>query len=110
MKKAVERKLARKRVTPKKKSAKKKAAPKKAEVKTKVGGKNRTGGKTAGALKKQVRGESQSVNKVAFALGGLGAPAGEPSGDLHGMAHIHTTRPGSVGDVLARSNALGAGG
>src|SRR6266852_3563296 len=77
MKKAVEKKLARKRVTPKKKLAKKKAAPKKAEVKTKVGGKNRTGGKTAGALKKQVRGKSQSVNTVAFALEGLGARAGD---------------------------------
>src|ERR1700704_2748570 len=36
-----------------------KAAPKKAEVKTKVGGKKTTGGNTAGALKKQVRGKSQ---------------------------------------------------
>ncbi len=57
MKKAVKKKPAKKRVTPKKKFAKKKAAPKKAEVKTKAGGKKTTGGKTAGALKKQVRGK-----------------------------------------------------
>jgi len=70
MKMAIKHKLAKKRVTPKKKLAKKKAAPKKAKVKTKAGGKKTTGGKTAGALKEQVRGKNQSVETVAFALGG----------------------------------------
>src|SRR6267378_1695096 len=72
MKKAFRKKPAKKRTTPKKMLAKKNAAPKKAEVKTKVGGKKTTGGKTAGALKKQVRGKSQSVDAVAFAPEGLG--------------------------------------
>src|SRR5260370_37460339 len=106
MKKAVERKLARKRVTPKKKSAKKKAAPKKAEVKTKVGGKNRTGGKTADALKKQVRGKSQSVNTVAFALEGLGARAGEQSGDLQGLSNLPSAGSESVDELLQDGNGF----
>src|SRR5260370_8681229 len=104
MKKAVERKLARKRVTPKKKSAKKKAAPKKAEVKTKVGGKNRTGGETAGALKKQVRGKSQSVNTVAFAPVGLVGRAGGQSGDLQELSHSQHTDSTSMYEWLARGN------
>src|SRR6266481_5232675 len=108
MKKAVEKKLARKRVTPKKKLAKKKAAPKKAEVKTKVGGKNRTGGKTAGALKKQVRGKSQSVNTVAFALEGLGARAGEQSGDLQGLSNVQRADSESVDELLEEGNAFEA--
>src|SRR6266852_2165883 len=108
MKKAVEKKLARKRVTPKKKLAKKKAAPKKAEVKTKVGGKNRTGGKTAGALKKPVRGKSQSVNTVAFALEGLGARAGEQSGDLQGLSNVQRADSESVDELLEEGNAFEA--
>ena len=51
----------------------------KTEVKTKAGGKKTTGGKTAGALKKQVQGKSQSVGTVAFALERLGAQPGEQS-------------------------------
>ena len=61
MKKAFRKKPAKKRTTPRKN-----AAPKKGELKTKVGGKKTTGGKTAGALKKQVRGKSQSVDTVAW--------------------------------------------
>src|SRR5712664_4573387 len=86
IKKTFKAKLAKKGATPKKKLAKKKAAPKKAEVKTKAGGKKTTGGKTAGELKKQVRGKSQSVETVAFALEGLGARSGEQSGDLQGLS------------------------
>src|SRR6266481_5232681 len=108
MKKAVKKKMARKRVTPKKKLAKKKAATKKAEVKTKVGGKNRTGGKTAGALKKQVRGKSQSVNTVAFALEGLGARAGEQSGDLQGLSNVEGADSESVDELLEEGNAFEA--
>ena len=65
-KKAFRKKPAKKRTTPRKMLAKKNAAPKKGELKTKVGGKKTTGGKTAGALKKQVRGKSQSVDTVAW--------------------------------------------
>jgi hypothetical protein len=108
MKKAVKKKLAKKRVTPKKKLPKKKAAPKRAEVKTKVGGKKTTGGKTAGALKKRVRGKSQSVDTVAFALGGLGAWSGEQSGDLQGLSNVQGADSESVDELLEQGNAFEA--
>ena len=78
-KKAVKKKLAKKRVTPKKKLAKKKAAPKRAEAKTKVGGKRTTGGERADAIKKRIRGKSQSVHTVAFTPARLGARSSELS-------------------------------
>jgi hypothetical protein len=108
MKKAVEKKLAKKRVTPKKKLARKKAAPKKAEVKTKVGGKKTTGGKTAGALKKQVGGKSQSVDTVAFAPEGLGGRSGEQSGDLQGLSNVQGADSESVDELLEEGNAFEA--
>src|SRR6266849_8362688 len=108
MKKPVEKKLAKKRVTPKKKLAKKKAAPKKAEVKTKAGGKKTTDGKTAGELKKQVRGKSQSVDTVAFALEGLGARSGEQSGDLQGLSNVQRADSESVDELLEEGNAFEA--
>jgi hypothetical protein len=77
MRKAVKNKekMAKSRVSPKKKLTKKKAAPRKAEEKTKADDKKITVGKTAGALKKQVRGKSQSVDTEAFGLEGLGGRA-----------------------------------
>jgi len=108
MKKAVERKLAKKRVTPKRKLAKKKAAPKKAEVKTKPGGKRTTGGKTAGALKKQVRGKSQSVDTVTAAPEGLAARSGEQSGDLQGLSNVEGADSESVDELLEEGNAFEA--
>src|SRR5713226_4981400 len=108
MKKPVEKKLAKKRVTPKKKLAKKKAAPKKADVKTKAGGKKTTGGKTAGALKKQDRGKSQSVDTVAFALEELGARSGEQSGDLQGLSNVEGADSESVDELLEEGNAFEA--
>ncbi len=75
MKMAVQKKLTKKTVSPKKKLA----APRKAEVKTKAGGKKTTGGKTAGALQRQVLGKSQSVDTVAFAQDRLGGRSGEQS-------------------------------
>jgi hypothetical protein len=108
MKKAAKKKLAKKRVTPKNKLPKKKAAPKKAEVKTKTGGKRTTGGKTAGALKKQVRGKSQSVDTEAFALGGLGARSGEQSGDLQGLSNVQGADSESVDELLEEGNAFEA--
>ncbi len=92
----------------KKKSAKKKAAPKKADVKTKVGGKKTTGGKTAAALKKQVRGKSQSVDTVAFAPKGLGARSGEQSGDLQGLSNVQGADSESVDELLEEGNAFEA--
>jgi hypothetical protein len=100
--------MARKRISPKKKLAKKKAAPRKAEVKTKAVGKKTTGGKTAGALKKQVRGKSQSVDTVAFALEGLGARPGEQSGDLQGLSNIQSADSESVDELLEEGNAFEA--
>jgi hypothetical protein len=106
MKKAFKKKLAKNRVTSKKKLAKRKTALKKAEVKTKVG--ETTGGKTAGALKKQVRGESQSVDTVAFALVELGAQSGEQSGDLQGLSNIQAADSESVDELLEEGNAFEA--
>jgi hypothetical protein len=108
MKKAAKKRLAKQRVTPKKKLAKKKAAPKKAEVKTKVGGKKTTVGKTAGALKKQVRGKSQSVDTVAFAPEGLGGQSGEQSGDLQGLSNVQVADSESVDELLEEGNAFEA--
>jgi hypothetical protein len=107
MKKVAKKKLAKKRVTPKKKLAKNKAAPKKAEVKTKVGGKKPTGGKT-GALKKQVRGKSQSVDTVAFAPEGRREWSGEQSGDLQGLSNVQRADSESVDELLEEGNAFEA--
>ena len=108
MKKAFRKKPAKKGTTPKKMLAKKNAAPKKGELKTKVGGKKTTGGKTAGALKKQVRGKSQSVDTVAFALEGLGARSGEQSGDLQGLSNVEGADSESVDELLEEGNAFEA--
>src|SRR5216684_398901 len=97
-----------KRTAGKKVAAKKKAAPKKAEVKTRVGGKRTTGGKTVGALKKQVRGKSQSVDTVAFAPEGLGTRAGEQSGDLQGLSNVEGADSESVDELLEEGNAFEA--
>ena len=108
MRKAVKKKLTKKRVTPKKKLAKNRAAPKKAEVKTKAGGKKTTRGKTAGALKKQVREKSQSVDTVAFGLEGLGPQSGEQSGDLQGLSNVEGADSESVDELLEEGNPFEA--
>src|SRR6266481_1619525 len=110
MRKAVKNKekMAKSRVSPKKKLTKKKSAPRKAEVKTKADGKKITVGKTAGALRKQVRGKSQSVDTVAFALEGLGARAGEQSGDLQGLSNVQGADSESVDELLEEGNAFEA--
>ena len=77
-------------------------------MKTKVGGRKTTGGKTAGALKKQVQGKSQSVDTVAFALEGLEARAGEQSGDLQGLSNVQDADSESVGELLEEGNAFEA--
>jgi len=77
-------------------------------VKTKAGGKKTTGGKTAGALQKQVLGKSQSVDTVAFALEGLGARSGEQSGDLQGLSNIQSADSESVDELLEEGNAFEA--
>jgi len=108
MKKAIKKKPTKKSVIPKKKLAKKNFAPKKAEVKPKAGGKKITRGKTAGALKEQVRGKNQSVDTVAFALEGLEARSGEQSGDLQGLSNVEGADSESVDELLEEGNAFEA--
>ena len=96
MKKAINRKLSKRRVTRKKKLAKANAAPKKAEL------------KTAGALKEQVRGKSQSVDTVSFPLERLGVRAGEQSGDLQGLSNVQGADSESVDELLEEGNAFEA--
>jgi hypothetical protein len=108
MNEAIKRKLGKQWVTPKKKSPKKKAAPKETEVKTRAGGKKTTGGKTAGVLKKQVQGKSQSVDTVAFALERLGARPGEQSGDLQGLSNAQRADSESGDELLEQGNAFEA--
>ena len=108
MKKAGNKKLAKKRVTIKKELATKKTAPKKADVKTKVGGKKATGGKTTGALKKRIREESQSVDTVAFAPEEQGARPGGQSGDLQGLSNVEGADSESVDELLEEGNAFEA--
>jgi hypothetical protein len=107
-KKKTKKKHSKSKTTAGKKVAKKKAAPKKAEVKTKVGGKKTTGGKTAGAHEKQVRGETQSVDAVVFAPGGLGVRSGEQSGDLQGLSNVQGADSESVDELLDEGNAFEA--
>lgn len=108
MKKAVRKKRAKTRVTPKKKSAKKKAVPKRAKVKSKLGGTATAGAKTAAALRKQVRRKSQSVDTLAFAPEGLGTRAGEQSGDLQGLSNVEGADSESVDELLEEGNAFEA--
>jgi len=107
-KRTVGKKVAPMKKAVKKKLAKKKAVPKKASVKTKVGGKKTTSGKTAGALKKQAQGKSQSVDTVAFALEGLGVRAGGQSGDLQGLSNVQGADSESVDELLEQGNAFEA--
>jgi len=96
VRKSVKKKLAKKRVTPKKKLAKKKAAPRGAAV------------KTGAALKRQVRGISQSVDTVAVALEGQGARVGEQSGDLQGLSNVAAANSESVDELIEEGNAFEA--
>jgi|SRR5579859_4037731 len=97
MKKAVQKKLAKKR-----------AAQKMTNVKMKVGGKRTTGGKTAGTLKEQVRGKSRSVDTVALAPEGQRTRSGEQSGDLQGLSNVQGADSESVDELLEEGNALEA--
>ena len=76
-------------------------------MKTKVGGKKTTGGKT-GALKKQVRGKSQSVDTVAFAPEVQRERSGEQSGDLQGLSNVQGADSESVDELLEEGNAFEA--
>jgi hypothetical protein len=110
MKKVVKKGLAEKTVAPnERKLAKKKAAPKKATVKTKAA-KKTTGKTRAGALKKQVRRKSQSVDTVAFAPEGpeSRSRSGEQSGDLQGLSNVESADSESVDELIEEGNAFEA--
>ena len=85
MKKANETKLAKKRL-PKKKAALQKA----------------------GAHKRQVQRESQSVDTVAFAPEGQGARSGGQSDDLQGLSNVEGADSESVDELLEEGNAFEA--
>ena len=97
-----------KRVTPKKKLASKKAVPSNVAVKTKGGRAKTTGARTAGAVKKRIRGESRSVASVGFARQGLGAREGKQSGDLQGLSNSGRADSESVDELLEEGNAFEA--
>ena len=102
MKKAMKKKLVKKRVTPEKQLVKQRTVLKKRKAKTKVGR------NTAGAFKKQVREKSQSVETVAFALEGLGARSGQQSGDLQGLSNVRGADSESVDELLEQGNTFEA--
>jgi hypothetical protein len=81
--------------TKSKRTVGKKVAPTKKAVKKKL-------------AKKRVQGKSQSVDTVAFALGGLGAQSGEQSGDLQGLSNVQGADSESVDELLAEGNAFEA--
>jgi len=96
MKKAINKKLAKRRVTPKKRSAKTNVSPKKAAV------------ITVGALKGQVKGKGQSVDTVSFPVERLRVPAGEQAGDLQGLSNVQGADSESVDELLEQGNAFEA--
>jgi hypothetical protein len=102
MKKAIKTKLAKTKATPRKKLAKKRVVLKKTKVKAKVGG------KTGGALKKQVLEKRQSTYSVAFAREGQEARSGQQSGDLQGLSNVRGADSESVGELLEEGNAFEA--
>jgi len=108
-KKKTKKKQTKSKRTAGQKVEKKKATPKKAEVKTKVGDRRTTGRKTAGALKKQVRGNGHSVDTEVVALEGQGARADEQSGDLQGLSNVASANWESVDELLEEGNAFEAG-
>ena len=97
-----------KKVVPMKNAVEKKLAKKRAKVKAKSGSKRIAGGKAAGALKKEVRGKSQSVESVAFAPGGLGERVDKHSGDLQGLSNVESADSESVDELIEEGNAFEA--
>jgi hypothetical protein len=70
--------------------------------------KKKTALKKAGAHKRQVQRESQSVDTVAFALEGQGARSGEQAGDLQGLSNVESADSESVDELLEEGNAFEA--
>jgi hypothetical protein len=64
--------------------------------------------KKAGAHKRQVQREGQSVDTVAFAPEGKGARSGGQSGDLQGLSNAEGADSESVDELLEEGNAFEA--
>ena len=62
----------------------------------------------AGAHKRQVQRESQSLDTVAFALEGQGARPGGQLGDLQGLSNVEGADSESVDELLEEGNAFEA--
>ena len=107
-KKTTKRKLAMKRVMHKKKPAKKKVAPRKASVKKKTHRKGPTGRERSRVITVQVRGNSQSVDTVAFPPEPREARPGELTGDLQGLSNLEGADSESVNELLEEGNAFEA--
>jgi hypothetical protein len=111
-KQAMSRRVAGKKVKPVKKARKakpaKKSAPKKAQAKSRVGAKKTAVGKTARAVKKRVRGKSQTVDSVSYAPEGLAARSGGQSGALQGLSSMEGADSEGVDELLEEGNTFEA--
>jgi hypothetical protein len=74
-----------------------------AKMKTKAVGK-----KTVGALRKQAREKSQSVDTVAFPRKERESRSGGQSGDLQGLSNVEGADSESVDELLEEGNAFEA--
>jgi hypothetical protein len=97
----------RKNVAPKKKVAPRILARKNAPPKKMIA-KRKPGRKSAGAPRKPVRGQRQSVNSVAFSPAGTGARSGGQSGSLQGLSNIEGADSESVDELIEEGNAFEA--
>jgi hypothetical protein len=60
------------------------------------------------AHKRQVQRKSKSVDTVAFTLEGVGTRSGEQSGDLQGLSNVEGADSESVDELLEEGNAFEA--
>jgi hypothetical protein len=97
------KKLARKSAIAKKKSAQRKPA-----VKTRAVGKKTIPVKAVSVLKMRVRGNSQTVDTMAFSAKKPRAPSGGQSGDLQGLSNVEGADSESVDELIQEGNAFEA--
>jgi hypothetical protein len=97
------KKLARKSAIAKKKSARRKPA-----VKTRAVGKKTIAVKAVSVLKRGVRGNSQTIDTMAFSAKKPRAPLGGQSGDLQGLSNVEGADSESVDELIQEGNAFEA--
>jgi hypothetical protein len=107
-KKAAMKKLAKKRTMHNKKPAKKKVAPQKESVRKRIGRRRKAIRERSRVITVQVRGNSQSVDTVAFPAEPWEARPGELTGDLQGLSSLEGADSESVGELLEEGNAFEA--